>query len=125
MGSERHYSYAAYADPAMAESFDAKRFGGPIGQILLDDQERVLAEFLGDVSGRRILDLGTGTGRAAIALARRGALVTGIDASSEMLRVARTRAQRMPDWPSSSAKGTRTPWLFPIAPLTPRFAFAC
>jgi SAM-dependent methyltransferase len=92
MGSDRHYSYAAYADPAMAETFDAKRFGGPIGQILLQDQERVLGEFLGDISGRRILDIGTGTGRAAIALARRGAIVTGIDASSEMLRVARDRA---------------------------------
>jgi SAM-dependent methyltransferase len=91
--NSEHYSYAAYADPAMAESFDAKRFGGPIGQILLHDQERVLADFLGDVSGRRILDLGTGTGRAAIALARRGALVTGIDASSAMLLVARTRAK--------------------------------
>lgn len=88
-----HYSYTAYADPAMAESFDAKRFGGPIGQILLEDQERVLTQFLGDVSGRRILDLGTGTGRAAIALARRGALVTGVDASSQMLAVARARSR--------------------------------
>lgn len=88
-----HYSYSAYADPAMAASFDAKRFGGPIGQILLEDQESVLADFLGDVSGRRILDLGTGTGRAAIALARRGALVTGVDASREMLAVARARSE--------------------------------
>lgn len=87
-----HYSYASYADPAMAASFDAKRFGGPIGQILLEDQERLLAELLGDVSGRRLLDLGTGTGRAAMALARRGAIVTGVDASSEMLRVARARS---------------------------------
>jgi ubiquinone/menaquinone biosynthesis C-methylase UbiE len=87
-----HYSYSAYADPAMASSFDAKRFGGPIGKILLDDQERVLAEFLGDVSGRRILDMATGTGRAALALAKRGARVTGADASSEMLAVARRRA---------------------------------
>ena len=91
MGSD-HYSYSAYADPAMASSFDAKRFGGPIGTILLRDQERVLAEFLGDVSGRRILDMATGTGRAALALAKRGALVTGVDASREMLSVARTRA---------------------------------
>jgi SAM-dependent methyltransferase len=89
---ERHYSYAAYADPAMAATFDAKRFGGPIGQILLADQERVLAEFLGDVRGMRVLDLGTGTGRAALALARRGAHVTGVDASAEMLAVARARA---------------------------------
>lgn len=92
MGSEPHYSYAAYADPAMAAGFDAKRFGGPIGQMLLEDQERVLATFLGDVSGRRVLDVGTGTGRAAIALSKRGALVTGIDASNEMLNVARRRA---------------------------------
>jgi SAM-dependent methyltransferase len=91
MGPE-HYSYSAYADPAMASSFDAKRFGGPIGTILLQDQERVLAEFLGDVSGRRILDMATGTGRAALALARRGATVTGVDASREMLSVARSRA---------------------------------
>lgn len=87
-----HYSYSAYADPAMASSFDAKRFGGPIGKMLLDDQERVLAEFLGDVSGRRILDMATGTGRAALALAKRGAIVTGVDASREMLTVARLRA---------------------------------
>lgn len=87
-----HYSYAAYADPEMAASFDAKRFGGAIGQLLLEDQERILAEFLGDVSNRRILDMGTGTGRAAIALAKRGARVTAVDASKEMLNVARKRA---------------------------------
>ena len=90
--SRPHYSYSAYADPAMAASFDAKRFGGPIGQILLADQERVLTEFLGDVTGRRILDMATGTGRAALALATRGAIVTGADASREMLAVARIRA---------------------------------
>lgn len=87
-----HYSYSAYADAAMAASFDAKRFGGPIGNILLQDQEQVLAAFLGDVTGRRILDMATGTGRAALALAKRGAIVTGVDASREMLNVARTRA---------------------------------
>lgn len=92
MGSVNHYSYDAYADPAMAASFDAKRFGGPIGRILFEDQERVLSDFLGDVSGQRILDMATGTGRAAMALARRGAIVTGVDASQQMLSVARARA---------------------------------
>lgn len=89
---KNHYSYSTYADPAMASGFDAKRFGGPIGNILLQDQERVLTDFLGDVSGRRVLDMATGTGRAALALARRGAIVTGVDASREMLSVARARA---------------------------------
>ena len=87
-----HYSYRVYADPAMADRFDAMRFSGPIGTLLAETQERVLAEFLGPVDGRRILDVGTGTGRAALALARRGARVTGIDASQEMLRVAKGRA---------------------------------
>ena len=90
--NENHYSYSAYADAAMASGFDAKRFGGPIGTILLQDQERVLAEFLGEVSGQRVLDMATGTGRAALALAKRGAIVTGVDASREMLSVARARA---------------------------------
>jgi 2-polyprenyl-3-methyl-5-hydroxy-6-metoxy-1,4-benzoquinol methylase len=76
----------------MAAGFDSARFGGPIGRLLLEDQERVLFQSLGDVKHVHILDLGTGTGRAAIALARRGAIVTGVDASSEMLSVARRRA---------------------------------
>jgi len=88
-----HYSYSVYADRAMAESFDRTRFSGPIGRLLADTQEDVLANFLAPVPGRSVLDVGTGTGRAAIALAGRGALVTGIDASVEMLDVARERAQ--------------------------------
>jgi ubiquinone/menaquinone biosynthesis C-methylase UbiE len=48
--------------------------------------------FLGDPRGQSILDVGTGTGRAALSLARLGAEVCGIDASPEMLRVARERA---------------------------------
>jgi len=87
-----HYSYAAYADPAMAESFDAARFGGPIGRLLSESQDDVITAFLAPVAGRRILDVGTGTGRAAIALALKGAVVTGVDASEEMLAVARRRA---------------------------------
>ena len=88
-----HYSYSVYADPAMAESFDRSRFSGPIGRLLADTQEEVLANFLAPIAGRTVLDVGTGTGRAAIALAGRGALVTGVDASAEMLAVARERAK--------------------------------
>jgi ubiquinone/menaquinone biosynthesis C-methylase UbiE len=90
--SPQHYSYAMYADPAMAEQFDAMRFGGPIGRLIASDQEQVIAAFLDPVAGRTILDVGTGTGRAVIALAKRGGLVTGVDASAEMLAMARRRA---------------------------------
>jgi SAM-dependent methyltransferase len=87
-----HYSYSVYADPAMAEAFDALRFSGPIGRLLAETQEDVIASFLAPVKGRTVLDVGTGTGRAAIALATRGARVTGVDASAEMLAVAERRA---------------------------------
>lgn len=87
-----HYSYSMYADPAMAEAFEGMRFSGPIGRLIATSQERVIASFLDPVAGRTVLDVGTGTGRAAIALARRGAVVTGVDASAEMLTVARRTA---------------------------------
>ena len=90
--SREHYSYSVYADPAMAESFEGRRFSGPIGRLIAESQEQVIASFLEPVRGRRILDVGTGTGRGAIALAARGAQVTGVDASAEMLAVARRRA---------------------------------
>lgn len=89
---QTHYSYAVYADPETAARFDERRFGGPIGGLIAESQERVVAGFLGDIAGRRILDVGAGTGRAAMALARRGGRVTGVDASAEMLKVARERA---------------------------------
>jgi len=90
--SDEHYSYRLYADPAMADRFDAMRFSGPIGTLLAESQEQVIASFLGTIEGRTVIDVGTGTGRAALGLARRGARVTGVDASAEMLRVARSRA---------------------------------
>jgi ubiquinone/menaquinone biosynthesis C-methylase UbiE len=90
--SDDHYSYRLYADPAMAERFDAMRFSGPIGTLLAESQDEVIASFLGPLEGRTVLDVGTGTGRAAIGLARRGAVITGVDASAEMLRVAKARA---------------------------------
>jgi len=88
-----HYSYTVYADPAMADRFEASRFGGPIGRLIAETQEGQIASFLSPLDGRRVLDVGTGTGRAAIALAKRGAQVTGVDASGEMLSVAEQRAR--------------------------------
>ena len=87
-----HYSYTVYADSQTARTFDDRRFGGPIGELLAVTQARVLANFVGALDHRTILDVGTGTGRAALQFARAGAQVTAIDASNEMLAVARQRA---------------------------------
>jgi ubiquinone/menaquinone biosynthesis C-methylase UbiE len=87
-----HYSYTTYADRGLAERFDQLRFGGPIGTYLLETQRQLLLDAVPDPRGRRIADVGTGTGRAALALAEAGADVVGLDASQEMLDVARQRA---------------------------------
>ncbi|HEX5475573.1 MAG TPA: class I SAM-dependent methyltransferase [Vicinamibacterales bacterium] len=90
----RHYSYAHYDNPEIAAGFDALRFSGAVGTLLAETQARVLDSFLAPLAGTRVLDVGTGTGRGALVLARAGARVTGVDASAEMLAVARRRAEQ-------------------------------
>jgi ubiquinone/menaquinone biosynthesis C-methylase UbiE len=55
-------------------------------------ERQLILGLVGDVSGCRILDVGCGDGEFAMELTRRGAIVTGIDASVEMIDAARRRA---------------------------------
>ena len=48
---------------------------------------------LGDVKGKRVLDLGCGSGQASIALARQGAHAIALDASARQLERARRLAE--------------------------------
>jgi SAM-dependent methyltransferase len=88
-----HYSYTVYADPHTARTFDDRRFGGPIGELVAESQAAVVLRMAGEIGGRPVLDVGTGTGRAALLLAKAGADVTAVDASEQMLTVARERAR--------------------------------
>lgn len=54
-----------------------------------DEAARLLA------GRKRILDAGCGTGRVSLALAEAGFAVTGLDASAEMVEVARERAPQL------------------------------
>ena len=87
-----HYSYTHYASAQTARTFDDRRFGGPIGSLVASSQAKTLSDFVGRIQHRRILDVGTGTGRAALLFAQGGARVTAVDASEQMLGVARARA---------------------------------
>ena len=55
------------------------------------DQELRL---LGDLSGKRVLDLGSGSGSAAIAFAQQGAIVIALDSDDSELARARARAEQ-------------------------------
>jgi len=90
-GGRDHYSYAHYADKDVAEGFHDLRFGGPIGRYILEREAAWMAEAIQPAPGLRILDVATGSGRAAIGFAAAGATVIGLDFSREMLRAGRER----------------------------------
>jgi SAM-dependent methyltransferase len=52
---------------------------------------KLLAQFSGDIVGKRVLDLGVGGGRTAPYLAERSALYVGVDSSEAMIRACRER----------------------------------
>jgi demethylmenaquinone methyltransferase/2-methoxy-6-polyprenyl-1,4-benzoquinol methylase len=58
---------------------------------------RMLVSALDPRPGERVLDVASGTGLVAMALARRGAAVVGLDQSPSMLAVARAQLAREPD----------------------------
>jgi len=86
------YAYMRFLEAA-PERYDAgirRLTGGRIDRIYEEIAGRVAAK------GRRVLDIGCGTGGVSLACAARGAQVIGIDASPGMLQVARRKAVANP-----------------------------
>jgi 2-polyprenyl-6-hydroxyphenyl methylase / 3-demethylubiquinone-9 3-methyltransferase len=85
-------------DPAEIARFDAaaSRWWDPQGEMRpLHDLNPVRLEYVeraGNLQGRKILDVGCGGGLLAEAMARKGALVTGLDLADDLLQVARLHA---------------------------------
>ena len=58
------------------------------------DASEAQLRLLGDVKGKRVLELGSGSGASAVALARRGASVFAVDAAASQLAQGRRLAER-------------------------------
>ncbi|MFI6907106.1 class I SAM-dependent methyltransferase [Nonomuraea sp. NPDC050394] len=71
-----------------AEAYAAENEAGLLNAYY---ERPAMLELAGDVSGRRILDAGCGSGPLLSALRDRGAIVTGVDVSAGMLELARRR----------------------------------
>ncbi|UYM05118.1 class I SAM-dependent methyltransferase [Solicola gregarius] len=82
-------SYDAFADSFAAHAEDS-------AYNAHYDRPAVLG-LLGDVSGRRVLDVGCGSGLYAEELTRRGAKVVAFDSSSKLVSLARRRVSSQAD----------------------------
>ncbi len=94
----RRAALEAYFDRTAFEAWSRLTSDAPLGRIratVRAGRERMRAMLLdwlpADLSGRRLLDAGCGTGSLAVAAARRGAEVVAIDLSPTLLDLARSR----------------------------------
>lgn len=85
---------AAWTDPNMVAGY-AQRMIDSSGAIMMKNRIEVAA-FTRYARGQRILDVGIGTGRASLPLARGGYTVTGVDSSNAMLEKTRELAGATP-----------------------------
>jgi SAM-dependent methyltransferase len=81
----------AFWDRQAAQRGSDELGGAPARVDADNDQPRIAA--LGDIRGRRLLDVGCGTGRWSVLLAEAGADVWAIDLSPKCVDVARRRAE--------------------------------
>jgi 2-polyprenyl-3-methyl-5-hydroxy-6-metoxy-1,4-benzoquinol methylase len=80
-----------------AEIYDRQRFSGISGRWGHNRQIEILKCLVGDLAGKKVLEVGCGTGRITEMLARLGANITATDISGEMLNVASNRFNRIQD----------------------------
>jgi magnesium-protoporphyrin O-methyltransferase len=96
---ERRRWLLQYFDRTAANAWTQLTSDAPVGRVrqtVREGRDRMRATLLDwlptNLTGRRVLDAGCGTGAAAIELARRGAEVVAIDLSPNLIDVARKRA---------------------------------
>ena len=100
---ERRAQLFAYFDGTAREAWKRLTSDAPLSAIratVRAGREAMRETLLGwlpdDLSGRRILDAGCGTGLLALAAAARGAEVVGVDLSPGLIALARERASATP-----------------------------
>jgi ubiquinone/menaquinone biosynthesis C-methylase UbiE len=67
----------------------------PLGQLVDQVEKDAIFALLPDLHGRRVLEVGCGTGNISLELARRGARVAGLDVSGPMLSAAQQAASQL------------------------------
>lgn len=82
-----------YTDPNVAEEYEPKRFSGAGGSYIDQCEKHCVKSAIGDVEGKKVLEIAAGTGRFSLMLASMGVKVTACDISEPMLDIARKKAK--------------------------------
>lgn len=100
---ERRGQLQTYFDRTAVEAWSRLTSDAPVGRIRAtvragrEQMRQTLLSWLpDDLSGRRLLDAGCGTGALAVAAAQRGATVVAIDLSPTLVQLARDRLPHNP-----------------------------
>jgi SAM-dependent methyltransferase len=80
--------------PGLSPDAYARWRASEVGAITERLERQLILDLIGEVRDRRILDVGCGDGDLAVHLAKCGAHVVGVDASSAMIEAAMQRASR-------------------------------
>ena len=81
-----------YQATDVAQEYDDKRFSRG-GRVIDRREKEAVLDAIGPVEGKDVLEIACGTGRFTVMLAERGANITGLDISAEMLSQARDKAR--------------------------------
>lgn len=76
-----------------AEEYDEDRFSGAFGRYLHNQEVDTFLSMIDGLHGR-VLDVGTGSGKLSLPLMRQSRQVISIDSSSEMIRIAKSKARK-------------------------------
>ena len=88
-GEAERFDAIYRADKSMAQRIVDRLFRGVIHR-----RYQMTLALCGDVEGKRVLDVGCGSGRYAVEFARRGAQVVGLDFAPAMIDMAARRADQ-------------------------------
>jgi ubiquinone/menaquinone biosynthesis C-methylase UbiE len=69
-------------------------YATPLGQLVDRVEKEAVFALLPELGGRRVLEVGCGSGNISLALARRGARLVGLDVSGPMLAAAQHKARQ-------------------------------
>lgn len=77
----------------LAKSYDSRRYEGPMAEFRLSYVLKTITEMIEPTPNMKILDVATGTGKGALALAGSNAAIVGVDFTESMLQNAQRKTK--------------------------------